>query len=216
MGMKAAISAEGGSVGVTVSASVEVMTTSEMSLESVSHIVSGTTYTHNKRIRNAQKLKLTEPAKDLLNTDRERFIRQFGLTFVQSITEGGSFMGTFNMVAKKSSSQQELKAEASFKYEGGVYSAKGSAKFEGRQKEEPSNTRITAEWKGTPDPYLSSGNRGEISSPAQMMRVYGNWSETVKDTPAPINLTGNDGDGDHGTGRHRSAYKGARYVHRMG
>lgn len=190
--MKAAISAEGGSVGTKVSASVEVMTTSEMSLESVSHILLGTTITYNERIKNAQKLKLTGPAKNWLTNDRERFIRNFGLTFVTSITKGGSFMSSFDMVAKKSSSEQELKAEASFTYEGGLYSAEGSAKFEGRQTTTNSNTKISSTWDATPDPYLSDkGNRGEIASPAQMLLVYGNWSETVKENPAPIFLETN-------------------------
>lgn len=190
--MKAAISAEGGSVGTKVSASVEVMTTSEMSLESVSHILLGTTITKNERIKNAQKLKLTGTAKYWLTNDRDRFIRQFGLTFVTSITKGGSFMSSFDMVAKKSSSEQELKAEASFTYEGGMYSAAGSVEFEGRQTTKNSNTRISSTWDATPDPYLSDkGNRGEISSPAQMLLVYGNWSETVKEKPAPIFLETN-------------------------
>ena len=95
--MSTVVSAEGGSAGVQVSASVDYMQQSEQSLETVTYTIGGSTALYEERVRNPGKLKLTKPARTMLEQNPTRFLELYGLSFVDSITYGGTFFGSVDL-----------------------------------------------------------------------------------------------------------------------
>jgi hypothetical protein len=174
------VSAEGGAFGVSVSASAEYVEESTMSQDAVSHTIGSTVFTHKVRVRNALSLKLTNVAKGQLETNPNGFLNTYGRYFTFSTEYGGSFMGSFDLYSSSSTDSNDLSAEASFKYEGGVYSAAGSAKFTERVALENKDLQIESDYNCRPKV------NGAVSTPADLKEAYDSWSTKVSENPVPI------------------------------
>ena len=174
------VKAEGGSVGVKVSASVGYIESSSVTEESVSHFIGGTVAANVERIRHPQNLKLNPSAKAVLQIDPMGFLSTYGQYFVTAITYGGSFLGSYTMNSRNSANSDELKAEASFSYSGGLYSASGSLEFMDKQATLEESLEIKADYRCIPD----TGAAREVpENPAALNKIYTDWSVSARENP---------------------------------
>jgi len=129
-------------------------------------------------------MKLTPAAADLLRTDYEGFIRRHGTYYVAAITYGGSFLGSYTMNAKSSSSANDLATEASFSYDKGLFSADGSAEFEKKE----AKLRETLDVKGDFQALPSPPNAGTPASPLALNSTYMAWRSIIDSNSADCPL----------------------------
>jgi len=131
--------AEGGSLGIKVSASASYVSEKSDSSQSISFMIGGYRSTKTRRVDAFSKIKLTDAARRSLAADPPRFLENYGNYYVKSVTYGGSFLGSFDLTAGSSADSNDLQVEASVKYSKGLFSAEGSSEFIQRQNSAESN-----------------------------------------------------------------------------
>ena len=175
--------AEGGSVGIKVSASASYVSEKSDSSQSISFMIGGYRATQTARPRDFSKLKLTDAARNFLAHDAPGFLETYGDYYVQSITYGGSFIGSFDLSAGSSADSADLEVEAAFKYKKGLFTASGSTEFIDRQSSTATNLRRSSDYISRP------GVTGRvIEEPYDLTTVYDEWNELVEESSAPLYL----------------------------
>merc|ERR1711865_699380 len=173
--------AEGGSIGIKVSAGASFLSGKSDASQSISYVIGGSRATKFTRPRDLSKLKLTDAARELLARDAPGFLEIFGDYYVQSITYGGSFIGSFDLSAGSSADSADLEVEAAFKYKSGVFTADGSTEFIDRQNKADHNLQRSSDYISRP------GVTGRvIEEPHDLTEVYEEWNELVEASPAPL------------------------------
>lgn len=173
--------AEGGSIGLKVSASAEYVQDRSDSRTSVSHMIGGYRETSQKRVNDFSLLQLDDFAAERLKTNPIGFLESYGNFYIRSVTYGGSFIGSYRMTATSSSDQEELAVEASIKYKNGLFSASGSAEYENRSDISNSNLNRRGDYSSKPDSELSP-----INTPYDLTEAYKKWNDAVEENPAPL------------------------------
>jgi hypothetical protein len=175
--------AEGGSLGLKVSASASYASERSDSSESISYMIGGYRETSTRRVDDFSKLKLTKDARILLDEEPHTFLSSYGQSYIRSVTYGGSFLGSFHMTSKSSADSNELKAEASFSYDGGFYSASGMASYNTRMENSESKLDREGDFGSRP------GIEGRaIVDPDYLNIAYKEWNDKVEETPAPLHV----------------------------
>ena len=173
--------AEGGSIGLKVSASAEYVQERADSRTTVTHMIGGYRQTTQKRVNDFSLLQLDDFAANRLATDPIGFLQTYGNFYIRSVTYGGSFIGSYRMTATSSSDQDELAVEASFRYTGGLFSASGQIEYEDRMESENSNLDRRGDYSSNPD------TRGlTIETPYNLTTAYSAWNDAVEANPAPL------------------------------
>ena len=173
--------AEGGSVGIKVSASAGYVSEKSDSSQSISFVIGGYRATMTTRPRQFSKLKLTDAARGKLARDAPGFLETYGDYYVQSITYGGSFIGSFDLSAGSSADSADLQVEAAFKYNAGLFTVGGSSEFIDRQSSTATNLRRSSDYISRP------GVAGRvIEEPYDLKEMYDRWNELVEESPAPL------------------------------
>jgi len=173
--------AEGGSIGLKVSASAEYVQDRSDSRTSVSHMIGGYRETSQKRVNDFSLLQLDDFAAERLKTNPIGFLESYGNFYIRSVTYGGSFIGSYRMTATSSSDQEELAVEASIKYKAGLFSISGSAEYENRNDISNSNLNRRGDYSSKPDSELSP-----INTPYDLTEAYKKWNDAVEENPAPL------------------------------
>jgi hypothetical protein len=173
--------AEGGSLGIKVSASASYVSEKSDSSQSISFMIGGYRSTKTRRVDAFSKIKLTDAARRSLAADPPRFLENYGNYYVKSVTYGGSFLGSFDLTAGSSADSNDLQVEASVKYSKGLFSAEGSSEFIQRQNSAESNLQRYADYSSKPD---IPGR--VIEEPYDLTTQYEIWNEEVNDNPAPL------------------------------
>lgn len=176
--------AQGGSMGISVSASASYVSEKSESSESISYMIGGHRYSNTKRVVEGQtsNLKLNEKAKKLLEKDPMRFLETYGDYYIKSVTYGGSFLGSYDLTMSSKADSDDLQVEASFKYKSGIYSAEGSSEFINRNSEETNNLQSFGDFNSIPG---ISWNE-TINAPANLTAAYAKWNTEVDESPAPL------------------------------
>ena len=117
----------------------------------------------------------------VLARDAPGFLETYGDYYVQSITYGGSFIGSFDLSAGSSADSADLQVEAAFKYNAGLFTVGGSSEFIDRQSSTATNLRRSSDYISRP------GVAGRvIEEPYDLKEMYDRWNELVEESPAPL------------------------------
>ena len=180
--------AQGGSVGIKVSASASYVSEKSESSESISYMMGGHRYSNTKRVVEGQtsNLKLNPAARALLQFNAQVFLEDYGDYYIKSITYGGSFLGSYDLTTSSNADASDLQVEASFKYKSGIYTADGSTEFIQRQNSTNNNLQESKDFKSVP---AISWDLGSIPGPAEVAAAYAKWNTEVDESPAPLYVT---------------------------
>lgn len=171
------VNVEGGSVGTRASGSIGYIGNSEMTTTSVSYMIGSTQRTDVKRVKNPLKLKLTDTAATLLKKNPTKFLQLYGYHFIDSITYGGSFIGSFTLNAKSKKQSSSLKTEAAASYDSGIYDVKGSAKFQQNRAKFNSDIDVSSGWSA--NRYPPGSGSAVISVPEDLGNLYTRWMNFI-------------------------------------
>jgi hypothetical protein len=184
-----AVTAEGGGFGVHVSASTNYMSSSQTSERSVSYFLGQAGSVRSDSIRGISDMKVAPEALELLQQCESitncSFIERYGIHYIDQITYGRSFLGSFTMWDRSSSKSSSLDVMASFSANEIFFSASASMDFQKSHSQEQTNlqTLANAAWLGGTGIVING------SSPAGLYQSFLQWNETSFDNPAKMTMT---------------------------
>lgn len=121
--------AEGGGWGVSVSTSVGVMHSSEMSSHSVTMTVGSAKELFRRTVTNFNVLKLNSASNSIINMDPELFIKTYGLHYISEVVYGGTFLGFQNLAQREDFCSDSLHIFAKVDVSKAFFSIGGSEDF---------------------------------------------------------------------------------------
>ena len=183
--MSVTAEAEGGGWGVKVSASVSSQQSSKMSSESTSYVLYGQKHLGNLEIANAQNLKLTQQAKDLMAQGFEVFTTTYGTHLVGYISSGATFYGSYTLYSESSCSDDQLSVAASVSGSYGPFSAEASASFDQAVTEASSKTKVEATLRCTGTVECASE---PPTSAEKMLEMSKTWHEATDKMGTPLKM----------------------------
>jgi len=178
------ITAEGAGWGASASVSVDYMTRSTQTENSVSFYVGQNGDAYSLKYQTPTQLKLNEWAADTLKSNWQQFIMSYGTHFVSQVTHGSTFIGHVSVTQTASDSASTLNTVATFSADAssGVFSAKGSAKLKSEVEKSSSSLKVdVSKWhNGRVMPVPDDG----MKSPAEMLWTdYQTWLKNVEANP---------------------------------
>ena len=183
--MSVTAEAEGGGWGVKVSASVASQQSSKMSSESTSYVLYGHKHLGNLEVANAQNLKLTQQAKDLMKQGFEAFTNTYGTHLVGYISSGATFYGSYTLYSESSSSEDKLSVEASVSGSYGPFSAEASASFDQSLNSASSKTKVEATLRCTGTVECASE---PPTSAEKMLEMSKTWHSSTDKVGTPLKM----------------------------
>jgi len=106
------------------------------------------------------------------------------LRYIQSMTYGGSFLGSVTLNSKETADERDIQAFASLSVNKGLFSAKGSTDFQNTLATKGSNVSvfINAQWVGGADVEQDYRN------PETLNNMFKDWDGSWRAHPAPITV----------------------------
>jgi len=161
------------------------MKSSQVSERSLAFFIGASGRTHVRTIRRPVAMKLTEPAKALLQRDPEGFIQQYGLKYIHSISYGGSFLGSCTLNSVQTADSRDVQAFAGFSVSKGLFSASGSAEFQDKRTSANLNVsvHINARWVGGTDIGPN------FDDPEGLRTMFENWESSWRTHATPLRIS---------------------------
>ena len=184
--MSEAAESTGSGWGVSMSAGVEYMSSHTSADTSVSFLVGKARQVKVRKIKYPSNLALTDAAKTQLKKDPVGFLNYYGGYFVESIVDGGSFIGTAEVTSLMTSSSNSLSTFAGLEFGGFLgFSASFQNSFD----------QAAAETAGTVDSevkYQATGGTFALLQSEGINELQGlnialeQWNKTVHQSPVPL------------------------------
>jgi len=177
--------AEAGGFGVSISSSFSYIKTSQVSEKSLAFFIGASGRTQTRTIQRPVDMRLTAPAKALLQQDPEGFINRHGLKYIHAMTYGGSFLGSVTMNSRETADSRDTEAMASFSVTSGFFSASGSTEFQNKVRQENLNISIfiNSKWTG------GSDINANFSNPETLSNMFQEWDRSWRAHPAPLTVS---------------------------
>jgi hypothetical protein len=177
--------AEGGGWGVTISASVGVLTKSEITTSSMAYILGASGEAKTTSFKNPVALQLTDAAAKLLAKDPMGFLERHSPNYVYAIVRGGSFLGVVTLNSRETAKTDALKFGFGFSVNAGFFTLGISTDFTREVKERKKDVKmvVSAKWLGgTGVPSTSE------PTPASLAASFEEWGRTWRNNPHELKV----------------------------
>lgn len=175
--------AEGGGYGANIGIGVKVLKESSVNQKSVGLFTGASVSKFVRTVQNTEYQDISSTTRFYINRAPTRFVQRYGLRFVDSISYGGSFLGSFVMTSKSESSNSALDVFVEMGYASSKFDAALNASFVNARSEASSSVEIKVDvsWRG--------GDPGEFRTgdPAGLETMFDTWSASPN--WAPLTLT---------------------------
>jgi hypothetical protein len=184
--MSSVTSAEGSyspeTFSVKASATVNYLTSSEVSTNTLTFYLGETQLLKKSQISNVNNLQLTTEAFAIFESDPQNFLDSYGPHFISYINYGATFAGSLSLWEQSSANKQSLSAFVDIEASDLFFSVAASESFAQSFSEVQStlSSQMTATYSGNAN--LLQYN---VSSPTDLGQAYQNWGQSVSADSAP-------------------------------
>lgn len=181
--MSATIDFEAGGYGKKIGIGFGYLQDSKVTRDSIAFFIGAGGKTRLRQISQPGSLKLGRVAKSYLTHKPEWFLQTFGFGYVNTIADGGSFLGSFTVNTQDSIDTTDITAYVKASYSTGVYTMSGSAEFQRITRTKTGRVSIHAD-------AQTVGGSGIVvktfNQPSDMARLFRKWQLAWRHHPAPI------------------------------
>lgn len=184
--MSSVTSAEGSyspeTFSVKASATVNYLTSSEVSTNTLTFYLGETQLLKKSQISNVNNVQLTPDAFAVFQSDPQNFLDSYGPHFISYINYGATFAGSLSLWEQSSANKQSLSAFVNIEASNLFFSVDASESFAQSFSEVQStlSSQMTATYSGNQN--LLQYN---VSSPTDLGQAYQNWGQSVSADSAP-------------------------------
>lgn len=184
--MSSVTSAEGSyspeTFSVKASATVNYLTSSDVSTNTLTFYLGETQLLKKSQISNVNNLQLTQDAFAIFESDPQNFLDSYGPHFISYINYGATFAGSLSLWEQSSANKQSISAFVNIEASDLFFSVAASESYAQSFSEVQStlSSQMTATYSGNEN--LLQYN---VSSPTDLGQAYQNWGQSVSADSAP-------------------------------
>lgn len=176
---------EGSSIMTQGGAGFSYVQTSAVTHSSVAFFYGGAGTYRQRQVLRPGSLKLKSIWKRYLKNEPKGFLARFGMGYVHTIQDGGSFLGSFTINTANSADTRDISAFVDISQRFGIFTATGSVKFGETATTKKGRVEIHAK------ANIVGGHGTLVSSfgePLDMVKLFNSWQKTWRTNPKPISV----------------------------